>query len=115
MEYKFEAEILRVFKRLVEKGYVYKGLRPTLWSPTSRTALADTEIVYKDHTSTAIYVRFPLLEDKNGFSKGLPNLYTIIWTTTRGRFRLTLPSLLIQSWNTPSCGLAATTMLLGTI
>lgn len=82
MDYRYEAEIIRVFKRMVEGGYVYKDLRPTLWSPTSRTALADTEIVYKDHTSKAIYVRFPLLHDHNGFSKGLPNFYTIIWTTT---------------------------------
>jgi len=82
MDYRFEAEIIRVFKRMVEAGYVYKGLRPTLWSPTAQTALADTEIVYKDHTSKAIYVRFPLLHDHNGFSKGLPNFYTIIWTTT---------------------------------
>ncbi len=82
MDYRFEAEIIRVFKRMVEGGYVYKDLRPTLWSPTARTALADTEIVYKDHTSKAIYVRFPLLHDHNGFSKGLRNFYTIIWTTT---------------------------------
>lgn len=82
MDFRFEAEIVRVFKTLVEKGYVYKGLRPTLWSPTSRTALADTEIVYQDHVSKAIYVRFPLRHDENGFSKGLPNFYTIIWTTT---------------------------------
>ena len=51
----FEAEIVRVFKRLAAGGYVYKGLRPTLWSPTSRTALADTEIEYHDHVSKAIY------------------------------------------------------------
>ncbi len=82
MNFRFEAEIVRVFKRLAEKGYIYRGLRPTLWSPTSRTALADTEIVYKDHTSTQMYVRFPLLRDHNGFSKGLPNFSTIIWTTT---------------------------------
>jgi isoleucyl-tRNA synthetase len=82
MDPAFEGEILRVFKRMVEGGYVYKDLRPTLWSPTARTALADTEIIYKDVTSKAIYVRFPLLHDHNGFSKGLPNFYTIIWTTT---------------------------------
>lgn len=82
MDYRFEAEIVRVFKRLVEGGYVYKGLRPTLWSPTSRTALADTEIVYHDHTSKAIYVRFPLQEDPNKLFVNYPNLYTVIWTTT---------------------------------
>jgi isoleucyl-tRNA synthetase len=82
MNYRFEAEIVRVFRRLVEGGYIYKGLRPTLWSPTSRTALADTEIVYHDHTSKAIYVRFPLLEDGTGILQHYANLYTVIWTTT---------------------------------
>ena len=82
MNFKFEAEIVRIFKRMVEGGYVYKGLRPTLWSPTQRTALADTEIVYKDHVSKAIYVRFPLLEDPNRLFEKFVNFYTIIWTTT---------------------------------
>jgi isoleucyl-tRNA synthetase len=82
MDFKYEAEIIRIFKRLVQEGFVYRGLRPTLWSPSQRTALADTEIVYQDHVSKAIHVRFPLVEDKNGWSDGLENLYTIIWTTT---------------------------------
>ncbi|MBN9502543.1 MAG: isoleucine--tRNA ligase [Armatimonadetes bacterium 55-13] len=82
MDYGFEAEIVRTFKRMAEGGYIYKGLRPTLWSPTSRTALADTEIVYHDHVSKAIYVRFPLLEDPNQLFTNYPNLYTVIWTTT---------------------------------
>jgi isoleucyl-tRNA synthetase len=82
MEYGFEAEIIRVFRRVVEAGLVYKGLRPTLWSPTSRTALADTEIVYKEHVSKAIYVRFPLGTDPNRLFEHFPNFYTIIWTTT---------------------------------
>lgn len=82
MDFRFEAEIIRVFKRVAEQGYVYKGLRPTLWSPTSRTALADTEIVYHEHVSKAIYVRFALREDPNRLFEAFPNLYTIIWTTT---------------------------------
>ncbi|MEQ1932677.1 MAG: class I tRNA ligase family protein, partial [Fimbriimonadaceae bacterium] len=82
MDFKFEAEIVRVFKRLVEGGYVYKGLRPTLWSPTQQTALADTEIVYQDHVSKAIYVRFPLKSDPNGVFRDLPGVFTVIWTTT---------------------------------
>ena len=82
MDFRFEAEIVRVFKRMVEGGYVYKGLRPTLWSPTSRTALADTEIVYRDHVSKSIFVRFKLLDDPNKLFTKYPNLYTIIWTTT---------------------------------
>ncbi len=82
MSYRFEAEIVRVFKRMVEGGYIYKGLRPTLWSPTSRTALADTEIIYKDHVSKSIYVRFALKTDPNKLFGKYENLYTIIWTTT---------------------------------
>ncbi len=82
MDYRFEAEIVRVFLRLVDREYVYKGLRPTLWSPTSRTALADTEIVYHDHVSKAIYVRFALRTDPNQIFSKFENLYTIIWTTT---------------------------------
>lgn len=83
MNYRFEAEIIRVFKRLIEGGYVYRGLRPVLWSPTSRTALADTEIIYKEgYTSTSIYVAFPLKEDKSGTFAGLNNVSCVIWTTT---------------------------------
>lgn len=82
MDYRYEAEIVRIFNRLANLGYVYRGLRPTLWSPTQQTALADTEIVYHDHVSRSIYVRFPLLADANGWSEGLTNLYTIVWTTT---------------------------------
>jgi isoleucyl-tRNA synthetase len=82
MDFQYEAEIVRVFKRLVRSGFVYRGLRSTLWSPTSQTALADTEIVYQDHVSRAIFVRFPLREDRGGWAEGLDNLHTIIWTTT---------------------------------
>ena len=82
MDFAYEAEIIRIFKRLVEGNYVYRGLRPVLWSPTSRTALADTEIVYEDHVSRSIYVKFPLLEDKNGLFEGLDNVSCVIWTTT---------------------------------
>jgi len=96
MDYGFEAEIIRVFKCLVEKGFIYRGLRPTLWSPTSRTALADTETVYKEHVSKAIYVRFPLLRDPNRLFEKFPSLYTIIWTTTPW----TIPANLAVAFNT---------------
>lgn len=82
MEYRFEAEIIRVFRRVAEAGHVYRGLRPILWSPTSRTALADSEVVYKDHVSKAIYVRFALGTDPNRLFEHYKNLYAIIWTTT---------------------------------
>ncbi len=82
MDFRFEAEIVRVFKRLAERHYIYRGLRSVQWSPTSKTALADTEIVYKDHVSTAIYVRFPTYPGAEGDLERFPNLHTIIWTTT---------------------------------
>ena len=82
LDFAYEAETVRVFKRLMQKGLIYRGLRPTLWSPTLRTALADTEIVYRDHVSKAIYVAFPLGEDPNGLFDPYENLATIIWTTT---------------------------------
>jgi isoleucyl-tRNA synthetase len=82
MSFAYEAEIVRVFKRLVEVGQVYRGLRPVLWSPTSRTALADTEIVYRDHVSKAIYVAFPLANSGGHHLEDYENLATVIWTTT---------------------------------
>ncbi|MBA3725253.1 MAG: isoleucine--tRNA ligase [Armatimonadetes bacterium] len=82
MHYKFEAAIVRAFSKLAQKGYIYRDLRPTHWSIKSRTALADTELVYENHTSRAIYVRFPLKDDASNVFAPLAPLYTIIWTTT---------------------------------
>ena len=44
-------------------GMIYRRLRPVYWSPSTRTALAEAELEYKDdHASTAVYVKFPLVE-----------------------------------------------------
>lgn len=82
MDYRFEAEIIRVFKRLAQNNFIYRGLRSVQWSPTSRTALADTEIIYKDHVSTAIFVSFPVAAGCEQVLGDFPNLSTLIWTTT---------------------------------
>lgn len=82
MHYKFEATIVRAFARLSEKGYIYRDLRPTHWSTKLQTALADTEIVYENHVSRSIYVRFALKDDPAGIFEGTAPVYTIIWTTT---------------------------------
>ena len=82
LEFHYEAELIRIFNRMVKNGYVYRGLRPVLWSPTSQTALADTEIVYEAHVSRSIYVKFPLLEDKDNLFAGLDDVACVIWTTT---------------------------------
>lgn len=82
LAYRYEAELVRCFKRLVEAGFVYRGLRPVLWSPTARTALADTEIIYKDHVSKAIHVAFPVKSDPDGGLGEHTDAAVVIWTTT---------------------------------
>ncbi|QWQ38925.1 isoleucine--tRNA ligase [Gemella sp. zg-570] len=76
---KFEAEQIRVFGKMVSKGYIYKGLKPIYWSPSSESALAEAEIEYKEHTSPSIYVGFELISDTELVDKGTKFL---IWTTT---------------------------------
>jgi len=58
MSFGYEAGIIRVFRELVEGGYIYRGLRPVHWCPSCATALAEAEVEYGDHESPSIYVRF---------------------------------------------------------
>ncbi len=85
MEKEFEAEQVKVFGTMAEKGYIYKGLKPVYWCSHCGTALAEAEIEYSDDPCTSIYVRFPAVKD-NGFLEehGLPleKTYFLIWTTT---------------------------------
>ena len=76
---KFEAEQIRVFGKMVDKGYIYKGLKPIYWSPSSESALAEAEIEYRDHTSPSIYVGFELVSEDGIVEKGTK---FVIWTTT---------------------------------
>ncbi|MGX7111303.1 isoleucine--tRNA ligase [Gemella cuniculi] len=76
---KFEAEQIRVFGKMVDKGYIYKGLKPIYWSPSSESALAEAEIEYRDHTSPSIYVAFDLVSENGAVEKGTK---FVIWTTT---------------------------------
>ena len=59
-------------------GSLYQGAKPVMWSPVEKTALADAEVEYKDHESTFIFVRFPVLKG----IKALNGASIIIWTTT---------------------------------
>jgi isoleucyl-tRNA synthetase len=79
MNYAYEARILEAFKTLMEKGYIYRGLRPIHWCPVCKTALANVEVEYDMHDSPSIYVKFPLKGSIPGVS--LPTSI-IIWTTT---------------------------------
>ena len=61
MDPQYEAAQLRVFGTMLQKGLVFRGLRPVHWSPSSRTALAEAELEYNDaHTSAAVHVAFDL-------------------------------------------------------
>ncbi len=80
----YEADILRTFAAFVEQGLVYRSKKPVYWSIPFETALAEAEIEYKDHTSVAIWVKFPVPPDeaqKFGLPADKP-LSVVIWTTT---------------------------------
>ena len=83
----YEADELRLFADLVEKGFVYRGKKPVYWSIPARTALAEAEVEYTDHVSQSIYVKFPVV--------GHPNTSILIWTTTPW----TLPANLAVAYN----------------
>ena len=70
----YEADELRLFADLVEKGFVYRGKKPVYWSIPARTALAEAEVEYHDHVSQSVYVKFPVI--------GQPATFVVIWTTT---------------------------------
>lgn len=74
----FEAEQVRVFAKMVERGLIYKGLKPVYWSPSSESALAEAEIEYQDKQSISVYVAFPTRDDIGL----LKDASYIIWTTT---------------------------------
>ncbi len=84
MDPSFEAKEVKVFGKMYEKGYIYKGLKPVYWCPNDETALAEAEIEYKDDACTSIYVKFRVADDKGKLSSvcDLSKTYFIIWTTT---------------------------------
>src|SRR5437773_1192481 len=88
MNFKYQAAIARAFGRFVEQGLVYKGKKPVHWCIHCRTALAEAEVEYKDHTSPSIYVEFALAEDGRAeLARRVPALAgrdvsVLIWTTT---------------------------------
>ena len=75
----FEARQIEVFGKMAEKGYIYKGLKPVYWSPSSESALAEAEIEYKDIKSPSIYVSFAIKDAKGVVPT---DAKFIIWTTT---------------------------------
>lgn len=81
----YEAAQLRVFADMVDKGYIYKGLKPVYWSVAAQTALAEAEVEYKDHTSHSIYVKMTLKADQVSHLNPVlkdKSIHFVIWTTT---------------------------------
>lgn len=79
----YEAAQLGVFGQMALNGYIYRGLKPVHWSPSSQTALAEAELEYPEgHISRSIYVRFPVPATDSSFLPVDRPLYFAIWTTT---------------------------------
>ncbi len=79
MSYEAEAQIVRELGKFLLDGSLYQGFKPVLWSTVEKTALADAEVEYMDHTSNTIYVGFKVKKTDKDFLK---DTNIIIWTTT---------------------------------
>jgi isoleucyl-tRNA synthetase len=79
MDHPSEAAIAGEICKFLLNGALYRGLRPVMWSPVEKTALAEAEIEYHDHTSTTIWVRFPIVTAP---AEDLRDAAIVIWTTT---------------------------------
>ncbi|OAD75233.1 hypothetical protein PHYBLDRAFT_155021 [Phycomyces blakesleeanus NRRL 1555(-)] len=85
----YEIRQLELFHDMIKKGYIYRQLKPVYWSPSSKSALAESELEYNEkHVSQSIHVRFPIkklapkLADKWKDVVPIDKLYALIWTTT---------------------------------
>ncbi len=90
MDAAYEIRQLRLFQKMVKEGLIYRKFKPVYWSPSSRTALAEAELEYKeDHVSNSAWIRFPIEDSwrnlpqfKDTQNKIEGKLYAVIWTTT---------------------------------
>ena len=84
MSAEYEAVIAGAFVEFLDQGYVYKGLKPVNWCIHDRTALAEAEVEYENHTSPSIWVKFALTSSPESIDPALKGkkVYGLIWTTT---------------------------------
>ncbi len=86
MQPEYEAAQIGVFGQMVVKGYIYRGLKPVHWSPSSKTALAEAELEYPEgHISRSLYTAFSmtsLTDVAATLATFMPDLGVAIWTTT---------------------------------
>ncbi|MGH9492017.1 MAG: isoleucine--tRNA ligase [Terriglobales bacterium] len=80
----YESVIVATLYDFFEKGFVYRGLRPVYWCIKDKTALAEAEVEYEDHTSPSVWVKYALTSDPAKIDPALAGkkVSTIIWTTT---------------------------------
>ena len=97
MSAEYEAVIAGAFVDFLDKGYVYKGLKPVNWCTHDRTALAEAEVEHENHDSPSIWVRFLLTSDPAAIDPALKGkrVFGLIWTTTPW----TIPANLAISFN----------------
>ncbi|QYU70903.1 isoleucine--tRNA ligase [Leptolyngbya sp. 15MV] len=79
MDFASEAVIAEEIGRFLANGSLYRGLRPVMWSPVEKTALAEAEIEYHDHVSPTLWARFPIIR---AAARDLVGASVVIWTTT---------------------------------
>ena len=84
MSPQYESAVMENFYAFLEKGMVYKGLKPVYWCIHDKTALAEAEVEYENHVSPSIWVRYALTSDPERIDPALKGkkVATIIWTTT---------------------------------
>ena len=88
MDYRYQADIARALGKYVERGLVYKGKKPVHWCIHCRTALAEAEVEYADHSSPSIYVEFTLSPESTAelgrrvAALAGHDVSVLIWTTT---------------------------------
>jgi isoleucyl-tRNA synthetase len=88
MDFRYQADIVRALGTFVDRGILYKGKKPVHWCIHCRTALAEAEVEYADHSSPSIYVEFPLAPGSAAeLGQRVPELAgrdvsVLIWTTT---------------------------------
>lgn len=81
MSNQYEAKIAETLLDFMEKGYVYRGLKPVYWCIYDSTALAEAEVEYEDHSSPSIWVKFPVVSGPPAQKMG-QDVSAVIWTTT---------------------------------
>ncbi|NXC50689.1 SYIM protein, partial [Penelope pileata] len=82
---KYEANQLRVFHKMYDKGFIYQDYKPVFWSPSAKTALAEAELEYNEqHVSRSVYMKFPLLKSPPKLASvidGSSPASVLVWTT----------------------------------